>query len=298
METNIKRVIQNLSFFSILIVFTFSLLSFNTKSATSTTLENNSITEKQTTIVITKKTTLEELQKIKKQMKDEGLGFDYSNVVYNKKNEIISITIRYKDANNNSGNYSVSSQNPINDIVIISEGTRLSVTSAGSSNQSFISQGNGGQVSSNAEKSYNDRSEAMRQRSEQMEKEMEDKMNAMKERQAEMMNRMQQRRDSISTLNQPTVKSATNFNGRSHLITKNTTNSELLELQNSYDAENISFYYKNLERNDSNEITHISITIDNRNGSVSTSRFGNSKEAIKDIIVAADKQHSIMKSAE
>ncbi len=291
METNFKRAIQNLSFFSILILFTFSLLSFSTKSAISTTLENNSVTGKEITVVITKKTTLEELQKIKKQMEDEGLGFDYSDVVYNEKNEIISITIRYKDANNNSGNYSVSSKNPINDIVIVSKGSRISVTSAGSSNQSFISQGNKGQVSNDTEKTYNDRSEAMRQRSEQMEKKME-------ERQAEMELRMQKRSDSIRMLKQPPVKSAANYNGRSRLITKNTTNSELLEFQNSYDAENISFYYKNLERNAKNEITHISITIDNRNGSVSTSGFGNGKEAIKNITVAVDKQHTIMKSAE
>jgi hypothetical protein len=219
-------------------------------------------------------------------------------VIYNDKNEIISISIHYKDANNNSGTYSVSSENPINDIVIVSEGKRISVTSAGSSNQSFISQGNEEQVSNNTNKSVDAHREAMRQKSEQMQKEMEDRMNAMKERQAEMEMRMQKRRDSISKLKQPNVKSNTNFNGSSHLITKNTTNSELLDLQTSYDAENISFYYKNLERNDNNEITHITITIDNRNGSVSTSGFGNSKESIKNITVAVDKQHTIMKSAE
>lgn len=298
MKTNIKREIQNLSFFSILIFSSFLLLSFSTKSITTSTLQSSLITEKQITIVITKKTTLEELQKIKKQMNDEGLGFDYSDVVYNEKNEIIAISIRYKDANNNSGNYNVSSKNPINDIVIVSEGSRISVKSAGNSNQSFISQGNGGQVSNNTENSYDDRIEAMKQRSDQMEKEMEDQMKAMKERQAEMEMRMQKRRDSMSILKQSPVKSATNYNGPSRLITKNTTDSELLELQNSYDAENISFYYKNLERNAKNEITHISITIDNRNGSVSTSGFGNGKEAIKNITVAVDKQHTIMKSAE
>ncbi len=298
METNIKRAIQYLSFFSFLILFTFSLLSFSTKRVISTTLENNSVSGKEITVVITKKTTLEELQKIKKQMEDEGLGFDYSDVVYNEKNEIISISIRYKDANNNSGNYSVSSKNPINDIVIVSEGSRISVTSTGSSNQSFISQGNKGQVSNDTEKTYNDRSEAMRQRSEQMEKEMESQMNEMDQRQAEMINRMQQRRDSINKLNQNKATSASNFNGRSRLITKNTSHSELIELQNNYDAENISFYYKNLERNDNNEITHISITIDNRNGSISTSGFGNGKEAIKNITLAVDKQHTIMKSTE
>jgi|GEM_PF-1206523 len=298
MKTNIKRGIQNFLFFSILIFFTLSLLSFSTKSTTTSTLESSLITEKQITVVITKKTTLEELQKIKKQMNDEGLGFHYSDVVYNEKNEIISISIRYKDANNNSGNYSVSSKSPINDIVIVSEGSRISVKSAGNSNQAFISQGNGAQVSNNTEKSYTDRSEAMKQRSDQMEKEMEEQMKAMKEKQAEMEVQMKKNRDSKTMTKPPQVTSATDFNGTSHLITKNTTNLELIEFQNSFDAKNISFYYKNLERNDNNEITHISITIDNRNGSVSTSKFGNGNQSIKNITIAVDKQHTIMKSTE
>lgn len=272
--------------FLILSLFCFSLLSFNTNSTESNSKENNATMEQQMTIIITKKTTLEELEAIKKQMTDAGLGFNYSNVVYNDKNEIIAISIFYKDLNNNSGNYSVSSQNPINNIVIVSEGSRISVKSEGSSNQAFINQGSG------------DQSSAMKERREQMEKEMEERMKAMNERQDERKKRMQQQRDSIRKQNQSHAKSITGFNGNSQLITKNTTNSELLEIQNSYDTKNISFYYKNLERNDNNEITHISITIDTRNGSVSTSGFGNGKEAIKNITLAVDKQHTIMKSAE
>lgn len=298
MEANIKRALQKLSFFSVLLIFTFSLFSYGQKNVNTATLEKNSVKEKQITAVITKKTTLEELQKIKKQMKDEGLGFEYSGVVYNEDNEIISITIGYKDANNNSGKYSVSSEKPINDIIIVSKGSRISVKSAGSSNQAFISQQNGRKVSDDNEKSYNDRRKAMKERSDKMEKEMEEHMKAMKERQTKMEKRMQKRSDSIRILNHPQVESATSFNAISQSITKNTTDSELLKLQNSYDMENISFYYKNLERNDKNEITHISIFIDNQNGSVSSSSFGNGKEAIKDITVAVDKQHTIMKSSE
>lgn len=286
MKTSFKQPFHKKISVLILSLFCFSLLSFNTNSTESNSEENNATMEKQITIVITKKTTLEELEKIKKQMTDAGLGFNYSNVIYNDKNEIIAISIFYKDLNNNSGNYSVSSKNPINNIVIVSEGSRISVKSEGSSNQAIISQGSG------------DQSSAMKERMDQMEKEMEERMKAMNERQAERKNRMQQQRDSIRKQNQTYIKSAAGFNGISHLITKNTTNSELLEIQNSYDAKNISFQYKNLERNDNNEITHISITIDNRKGSVSTSGFGNGKEAIKNITIAVDEQHTIMKSAE
>ncbi len=298
METNFKRVIQNLSISFILVVLGFLLLSFSTKSVTTTTLDNTSVLTKQISLVITKKTTLEELQKIKKQMMDEGLGFDFSNVVYNEKNEIISISIRYRDANNNSGNYSVSSQKPINDILIVSQGNSISVRSTGNSNQSIINQGSGEGSSNNTDKTYEDRRQQMQERSEQMEREMDERMKAMKERQAEMKNRMQQRRDSISKIEQSPIKNSTYFKGNSHLITKNTTDMELKQLRNSYDAENISFYYKDVQRNGQKQITHISITIDNRNGSISSSGFGNGKDAIKNIIVAVDEQHTIMKNAD
>jgi len=95
--------------------------------------ENN----KDITIVITKNTTKEELDNIKKQMKELGFTFDYSNLNYNSSNEIISISIRYKDANNNSGNYSVNSDKPINSITIKSSGYKISVRSGGSGDYSY-----------------------------------------------------------------------------------------------------------------------------------------------------------------
>jgi hypothetical protein len=298
MKTTIKRILKTVSFFSILIFTAVPFFASGSINLIVKISENNSISEKLVTIVITKKTTQEELQKIKKQMADEGLGFEYSNVVYNENKEIIAISIRYKDVNNNSGNYSVSSQKPINDIVIVSEENRISVTSAGSSNQSFISQGNGKQTSETTEKSYEDRREAMRKRSEQMELDMQERMKAMEEKQTEMKNSMQQQRDSVSRLRQSYLKSATNFNGNVNLITKNSTDLELAELQKIYKTENISFYYNNLKRNEKSEITHISITIDNQNGSVSTSGFGNGEETIKNISVAVDKKNTIIKNTE
>lgn len=295
METDFKKTLHKKLSFPILILMCLALLSFQTKDTESDAEENNTLMEQQITIVITKKTTKEELEKIKKQMTDEGLGFKYSNVSYNDKNEIVGISIYYKDLNNNSGNYSVSSQNPINNIVIVSEGTRISVKSQGSSNQAFINQGSGEQNSENTETSVLDRRKAMKERSDQMEKEMQDRMQAMKDRHAQRQAQMQKRSDSI--LNQSS-SSTEAFNGNSHIITKNTSDSELLELQKIFESENISFYYKNLQRNSKDEITQISITIDNQNGSISTSGFGNGNNAIKDITLAVDKQHTIMKSAE
>ena len=290
METYVKRAVQKKILFTVLIFFTFVFFSFRENNTISQTSKENLVRDAQKIIKITKDTTLEELEKIKKQMEDEGLGFEYSDVVYNDNSEIISITIGYKDKNNNSGKYSVSSKNAISDIIIVSDDSRISVKSAGGSNQAFIRQGSSRQISGNNENSYDARSEAMKQGRAQMEKEMA-------ERRSEMKRRMQQRRDSLQVLNNHSqVKGS--YNGPSNLITKNTTDSELLELQRSYDIEDILFSYKNLERNEKNEITQISITIDNRNGSVSTSSFGNGEDAIKNITVAVDKQHTVMKSVE
>jgi len=291
METYVKRAVQKKILFSVLIFFTFVFFSFRENNTISQTSKENLVRDAQKIIKITKDTTLEELEKIKKQMADEGLGFEYSDVVYNDNSEIISITIGYKDKNNNSGKYSVSSKNAISDIIIVSDDSRISVKSAGGSNQAFIRQGSSRQISGNNENSYDARSEAMKQRRAQMKKEME-------ERRAEMKMRMQNRRDSLNKANGAITKSTMDFKGSPNVITKNTTDLELLELQKSYDAADISFKYNNLERNDKNEITHISITIDNRNGSVSTSTFGNGKEGIKNITLAVDKQYTIMKSAE
>ena len=293
METDFKKKLHIKISYLVFTFLIFLLLPLNKIYAKSNTAGNSIIMEQQIAVVITKKTTTEELEKIKKQMADEGLGFSYSNVIYNDKDEIIAISIFYKDANNNSGNYSVSSENPINTIVITSDGKGISVKSEGSSNQAIINQGNGGQNPASTEKSYTDRRQAMKERSDEMEKEMEERMREMNERHAERRARMQTRRDSILK-ESPRV----DFNGKSHTITKNTTDLELLELQKILKSGNISFYFNDLQRDGKGEITHISITIDNQNGSVSTSTFGNKKDAIKNISIAVDKQHTIMQSAE
>lgn len=282
---------QKKTAFLILSIFSVSLFAF-TNNTENEPIEKSIVVDKQLKIVITKKTTREELEIIKKQMKDEGLGFSYSNVIYNDKDEIIAISISYKDVNNNSGNYSVSSENPINDIVITSDGKRITVKSEGSSNQAFINQGTGEQDSQNAEKFHRDRRQAMQARSDQMKKEMDERRRAMTERRSKIEARMQTRMDSI--LRQSPLSE---FDGESYFIRKNTTDSELLEIQEILKSENISFFYKDLLRDAKGEITHLVITIDNNNGSVTTSSFGNGKTVIKDITVAVDKTHTILKSA-
>jgi len=72
-------------------------------------------------IQITKNTTDQELEKIKKELEEQhGFDFNYS-VERNNQNEIIALKIKYKTAKNNSGNYSVSSDSPIADVYIFED---------------------------------------------------------------------------------------------------------------------------------------------------------------------------------
>lgn len=290
-KKSFRKVIYGLFYLS----FPVLLFSFTAPHDASLSYQNDSIEESQIKIVITKNTTEEELEKFKQQMETEGFGFQYSGVAYNEKNEIIAITIQYKDANNNSSKYSVSSKNPISTIVIISDGSHISVKTEGTGNQAFINQGSKNQIAEEDNLREQHR-QAMKDRSEQMEKEMEARMQAMEKRHEERKKHMLERRDSI--LNSQQAQNNQNESGKYQSINKNTTNEELLELQKSYGDENISFAYKNVKRNEKGEITKISITIDNRHGSVSSSTFGNGDGPINEIQLMVDATNTIMKSVE
>ncbi len=280
----------------VLIFFSFPISSLSAKGLIEKTMKNGAVMENQIIIKITKKTTLEELENIKKQMIDEGLGFNYSNIVYNQEKEIISISISYRDANNNQGNYSVSSETPINNILITSNGKQISVKSEGSGNQAFINQGNRDEISTDNLQSMEEQRAEMQKRRDEMDKRMAERMQAMNARQAQMQSRMVKERDSI--FGDPSITNFQNFSGKYNTITKSTSNAELLELEKIYESENITFSYNQLERNANDLISHISITINNGNGSISTSSFGNSKDPINDVLIGVDSEHTIMKSSE
>src|SRR5690625_2123930 len=91
-------------------------------------------------INITKNSTPEQLESIKKQVENQGFHLSFDTVKYNQKDEITAITISYKDKNNNSGKYSVSSEDPINSIRIAASGNSISVQSTGEGNQVRINQ--------------------------------------------------------------------------------------------------------------------------------------------------------------
>lgn len=295
MKTRKYKTIQKSISLLVFIFFAFFLSSLTAKGLAVKKI-NNALMEKQTSLKITKNTSLDELENIKKQMKEKGFEFDYSNVVYNDIGEIISISISYKDANNNSGNYSVGSENPINDIIIISNGNQISVKTQGSGNQVSINQANRDKAYKDRQKMMEERNAEIAKKRSEMDKKMVDRMQEMKERQTQMRARMEHERDSV--YGKQRIKSAQIFNGNYNIITKHTTEAEFLELEEAYKAENILFSYNQLEHNASGLITRISITVNNGKGSVSTSSFGNGKDPINDISVGVDSENIIMKSAQ
>lgn len=148
-------------------------------------------------IEITKNTSKAELENIKTELEADGFKFNYSNLKYNGSNELTGITISYTSKEGNSGSYSVSSDDPINKIVIRSGDNGLSVRSSGSSgNSAYINQGNG-----DLDEEFEEQRELMRKRREEMNerrKEMREKMNEeRKEVRDDMREEMKKRREEM-----------------------------------------------------------------------------------------------------
>lgn len=63
---------------------------------------------------IDKNTTDDQLKEISQSLKKDGIYFNFKNVQRNGNNEITGINVTYKDSDGNTGNYALSSDNPIN----------------------------------------------------------------------------------------------------------------------------------------------------------------------------------------
>ena len=91
---------------------------------------------------ITKNATKNDLKKIESELAEIGFKVSFSDLEYNTLNEITGITVKYGGQNSNSGSYSVSSENPINTIIISSKNGSISLKSVGTSgNSAVLSQG-------------------------------------------------------------------------------------------------------------------------------------------------------------
>ncbi len=134
-------------------------------------------------IRITKNTTDQELEKIKKELEEQhGFDFNYS-VERNAQSEIIALKIKYKTAKNNSGNYSVSSDSPIAEVYIFEdENGRTGV-------------GNSGSIKEMKEK-MKERQALMKERMAEMkevQKERQEELESMRQIEVERRERLEQR---------------------------------------------------------------------------------------------------------
>jgi beta-lactamase regulating signal transducer with metallopeptidase domain len=132
---------------------------------------------------ITKNTTDQELKKIRKDLKEKhGVEMDYA-VSRNSKNEIISLKIEYKTANNNSSRYSVNGDDPITDVYIYeNEDGSTGIGHTGSQKE--------------MRERMEERQELMQERMEKMQVVREERQEALKERRQEI----EERREEIRSL--------------------------------------------------------------------------------------------------
>ncbi|MCW9037426.1 hypothetical protein [Altibacter sp.] len=256
-------------------------------------------------ILITKNTTEADLKMHQKTLKEEhNVTFTYSNVNYNAKGELTSISINIKSDGGN-GNYQVAEDGPIEDFYF------------------YISEdGSLGFGSKELEERMEERDDRKRARFEKREellierkKELKDRRTAIEVKRNEMRDKLmekeveiEERKKDLKDRQLAIVRSNTEdtddnvfvYSGSSGsvakfgsgtmehsiLIDKNTSDETLAEMKSDLSAKGIEFNYSKLRRNDRNEITRIRIEVDNGKGqhSITTTQTDDG-QPIDDILI-------------
>ncbi|MEZ4778349.1 MAG: M56 family metallopeptidase [Flavobacteriaceae bacterium] len=244
-------------------------------------------------VKITKNTTDNELQKIKKELENKfGIDLSYSTV-RNDAKEIISLSMNYS-GNGSNGNYQVTDDKGIEEFFFF-------INDEGKSG--FWSEATEERRIKRMEK----RVEEMEDRREEMEKRTEKRMEEMNERREEMnvkriemdkrRNELKEKKareimiinenlaelEELEELVDETKEYVIARSGRGDntvavvsrgkggmSITKNTTDAQLAKMKEDLALKNITFSYKNVKRNAQGEITGIKFTMDDHKGSKST----------------------------
>ncbi len=299
-------------------------ISFVPKNAIMSNYNINSIEEKNhkikmqdISIIITKNTTKNDLEVIKKNLKEnENIDFNYSKLDYNNANQLTGISITYVDAKGNKGNYNISTSEPINDIYIGSnENGGLVFRNTNSENTDY--------EYGNDEKT--EKMDKMRQMMEEKRAEMEKKREEMEakrdimEAKSDIMEKKREEMDArreemdknreemqlkademrekmMKNQAEMTEKIEKNMNpSKIKIITKDMTDADLQNLKSDFATNNIDFDYSGIKRNNSGEITAIKIKLDNNKGSKTNSNV-NSDKAISPITLGMDGNTSIIRN--
>ncbi len=273
-------------------------------------------------IIITKSTTKEELEAIKKNLKENyEVDFNYSNLNYNSSNELMGISISYSDSRGNKGNYNISTSKPINDIYISrTEKGAISFSNATKNEEEFeMDFDENGKIHTEKARLT---SEAARKNVDARRLEMDKMRNKMEERRAEMeikREEMQARSEKMQEenklRNEKIAEKNTDRKGQMmeeftkmreemenkmdpsklKTITKDMTDADLENLKRDFENDNITFNYSGVRRNSVGEITSIKLKLDNNQGSKSNSNV-NSDSAISPITLGMDKNSSIIRN--
>src|SRR5690554_4793169 len=102
----------------LLLLLMATTISFSTVNAQSNHAKDGIDGHNKSNYVITKTTSVQKLDSIVESLKAIGFVLKYKNLYYNNSGQITSLSLIYKDSNLNAGQYAVSSEQPINDIVI------------------------------------------------------------------------------------------------------------------------------------------------------------------------------------
>ncbi len=174
-------------------------------------------------IRITKNTTVEELEAFKEMLKtDHNSTFKYSNLNFNSKGEITSISISYSDKRGNNNNYSVSSGQPISDFVLaVSENGSISSRTVLTEEQEMQRQ----KMMAERDKMISERKKEIEERKEVIKEQMQERKEVMKERMEKQKERVKviraQMKDSLRI-----IRSNTPANERVEVITTSKNNQD------------------------------------------------------------------------
>ncbi|QNJ96803.1 M56 family metallopeptidase [Constantimarinum furrinae] len=271
-------------------------------------------------ILITKSTTKAELEIHKKELKREhNIDFNYSNLEYNSKGELISIAIEYNTNKGGHGNYHVvEDDGPIKDFYFfVSEDGRSGFVAEGSEERMI-----------EREKKIKERMEKRVERIEEMKKERVKKRNEMADvrraKVAELVetekklvkaqNRVVARASDLEdryaalvysdgnevsedvddemvyviSKNTPSSSYVSSSGRNSVVIKKNTTDAQLASMKEKLEGKGITFTYRNVKRNSRGEITGIKLRMKDGNGSETSSNVKSDDEPISPIRLTLD----------
>jgi hypothetical protein len=271
--------------------------------ATTSPLTSNGIT-----IRITASTSESELKDYQRDLGEKGITMDYSNLQYNEDGKLTGIKLSV-ESELGSGNYHVSGDEPISEILIRISEEGMTIGSTGQSyRRAMASQeramARAQEMEARQAERYKERlamaearqyeiqarkAEGYKQRvalaeARQMEQQqrMAERQLALAERQKEMAKRMEEARAMGYSSSGAVVWTGDDYRGH-ETLRPDMSEAELNELQRKLATMGVTMSYKRVKRNDRGEITGIKVTVERGGSNSSTSVRSDDNEPIEPI---------------